>query len=421
MRACGLLAVAAACGGDPRVVLELTGSAQGADRVEIKLLQPAVLAKEQRHNDPQQNDGGALETVFYMAERASITHELAGAPTDGYQLELRDPGGPYVPLVVVRAGDDRVLAMGVYNPDSVFAAKLGEEHVPSVVKPVRDVAIYPIQLEPVSKVFSPAIADPPVPPVVRPGEVMTVPCADSATVSGLVWRRGDRRQLRVLGPSRSGEDRLEPPDLDCDQHSPGRGGIPRHDPGDERDCDDTAAAIHGGARERCSAVDEDCNPETTIERVPCEGACLSNTCVCVEGGPPQVCVEGVKTCAVPADASGPELEACDSAGMVKLADCGTPGCVVTLAAQPDGLEVFLAAAAGQMRHGLGEPLLLGGDTVHLAVHGKRTFLDPMLAEPIVLRVVPPGLPAPVPVVQVIRVELVGSGGGCSAADAIMCQ
>jgi hypothetical protein len=423
MRSLALISLvgAAACGGEPRVVLELTGAAQGAERVEVKLLQPIVLAKEQRHNDTPRNADGILETVFYMAERASTTIELGGGPTEGFQLEIREPGGPYVPLVIVRAAD-RVLAMGLHDPDSVFAAKLGEVHTPSVVKPVRDVTIYPIQLEPVTRVFSPVSTEPPEPPVVRPGEVMLVRCGDDGSmISGLVWRRADQRQLRVLAPSRGGEDRLDPPDLDCDEHSPGRGAIPRHDPGDQRDCDDTAAAIHGGAREQCSEVDMDCNPGTTIDRVECTGGCLSNTCVCVKGGPSQICVESVKTCEVPADSSGPELKPCDSAGTVKLTDCLAPGCVVTLAMEPVGLEVFLAAAEGQMRHGVGEPITLTGDTVHLAVHATRSFSDPMLVDPIVLRVVPPGLPLPVPAVQVIRVQLSGSGDGCSAADEITCQ
>src|SRR5688572_24334750 len=175
------MVLAAACGGEHRIVLELAGNAPGADRVSVVLLHPRVLARQQRHNDSQRNGPGmtTLETVFYMAERASTEIPLAGAPTDGFQLEIRDTDGPYVPLVVVRSAD-RVLAMGIYNPESVFSAKLDEEHDPAPVKPVRDVTIYTIELEQVVKRFAAANTDPPMPPQVRPAEVMEVPCGPDA-------------------------------------------------------------------------------------------------------------------------------------------------------------------------------------------------------------------------------------------------
>lgn len=383
---------AAACGDDPRVVLELTGGAPDAERVEVMLLDPLVLAKEQRHNDPQRDAAGGLETVFYLAERATAAFELGGAPADGFQLEIRDAGGPYVPLVVARAGD-RVLAMGIYNPDSVLAAKLGQEHVPAVVKPVRDVTIYPIQLEPVVRAFGPVNADLP-PAVVLPGEVMSVRCgAEGPLISGFVWRRGDGRQLRVLAaiPTRP-EDRLDPPDLDCDQRSPGRGAIPRHDAGDQRDCDDTAFAIHGSAREKCSAIDEDCNPGTTLSLAP--GACTiacdpGQICVCEDPGGPDsaACVGPVQAqpCKLPsAETSAPGLlRPCASAGAVVLPLC-QGGCEVLLASVPEGLEVEIADGEGLPAHGPGRWVKLTGGRAWLSISGARSI--PELPEVIVLRI-----------------------------------
>jgi hypothetical protein len=383
VRALGLLAIVAACGGDSQIVLELTGSAPGAERLEVLILDPLVMAKRQLHN-LESTTSDRLETVFYMAERSRTTFELGGAAIDGLQLEIQGADGPYVPLVAARAGD-RLLALGVYNPASIFAAELGREHAPAAVSPVGDVTIYSIELEPVDRAFSPATG---APQAVAPREVMAVPCGAGGAMSGFAWRRADLHQLRVVLsiPTRpaeqggTGKDLLDPPDLDCDEHTPGPAGVLRISVGDERDCDDTAPAIHGGARERCSSFDEDCNSLTTLSPAPCEGACTAPACFCDdEVGAGEVrCPIQLGACTVPSISSGGEgLQPCESAGVVLLPPCQA-GCEVLLEAVPEGLEIAISDDVADPGQGPGQWVPISDGKAWLEVKASVSFSTPDL-------------------------------------------
>jgi hypothetical protein len=378
---------AAACGGDPQIVLELAGAVPGARSVDVVLLEPRVLAREQRHNNPQKNDGGTLETVFYMEERSRTTIELGGKSTDKFQLEIQGAGGPYVPLVAVQRDTDAqpqldpLLALGVYNPQGIFAAPLDRELVPDAVSPVSDVTIFRIDLEPVDRAFSLA-GSTVTPPLVKSREVMRVPCAATGATSGFVWRRADGIELRVLLPevrppgAADGADRLDPPDLDCDLHSPGRNKVLRTELGDRRDCDDTAFIVHGGARERCSAFDDDCNTDTTLSPTQCSVQCPSvlQICVCDDAALPESCAVPISTepCKLQATTSGgPGRQPCESAGLIKLPPLCANGCEVLLAWAPDGLEVSLSDDPTLPRHDLGEWAPSTDGVVYLSVHASR--------------------------------------------------
>jgi hypothetical protein len=364
-----VLALAApACGGDSQVVLELVGELGDADRVEVLLLEPVVLAKEQLHN-ALELAGASTETVFYMAERTRTTlmaadlQDREGPP----RFEIRGAGGPYVPLVMTWAGEE-LLALGIYEPTRVFAAKLGIEHGPATVEAVSDVTIYPIQLEPViRKLFATAAPQP-----VKPGEVMEVPCGATGALSGYVWRLADGHELRVLVALPEGDrlDRLEPPDLDCDQHSPGRAQITRGSVGDERDCDDTTFAVHAGARERCSRFDEDCNSETTQSLVPCGSACPANpVCLCDDGRVSSECVLAGQACTLPLMTSGEGKTPCPSSGPLLLPPVCQGGCEAMIAWVPDGLELTISDAPGGTAFGLGAWAKMEDDKAFLAARG----------------------------------------------------
>ena len=77
-----------------------------------------------------------------------------------------------------RAGD-QLLALGLHDPESVFAAELGSEHAPAAVSPVGDVTIYPIQLEPVDRVLPLGATSP---QLVKPREVMIIPLIPAGRV-----------------------------------------------------------------------------------------------------------------------------------------------------------------------------------------------------------------------------------------------
>jgi hypothetical protein len=375
----GLLSVlAAACGGDRQIVLELTGAVPGAERVEVLLLDPLVMAKRQVNNASEPNTLDRLETVFYMAERSRTTFELLGAATDGFQFEVQGGGGAYVPLVAARAGD-KLLAMGIYDPAGIFAAELGREHAPAAVTSVGDVTIYPIELEPVDRSFAVAAS---APQQVLPREVMTVPCGAGGEVSGLVWRRADQHQLRVVlaipsrpppgAPGEAGKDLLDPPDLDCDQHSPGPAGVLRISVGDERDCDDTASAVAAGVRESCSTFDEDCNPLTTLSPKTCADACASSVCFCDDAISPdrEVCAALLGTCKLPSSSSGGSgLLPCASAGFVLLPPC-QGGCEVLLESVPEGLEVAISDEMTDSGQGPGRWVPISDGKAWLSVKGS---------------------------------------------------
>jgi hypothetical protein len=381
-----LLALAAACG-DRQIVLELAGAAPGATHLDLVLLEPVVMAKEQRHNDPARLAEGTLETVFYMEERSRTPLDLHGAEANGFQLEVRDAGGPFVPLVAAWSGtrgasDEQLVALGVYAPDSIAAAPLDRAHVPAAVSPVSDVTIFQIDLEPVDRAFA-LDATVAIPQLVKPREVMRVSCGATGAISGVVWRRADGHELRVLAqiptPS-SGNGRLDPPDLDCDQHSPGRAQVQRTELGDQRDCDDTAFAVHGEARERCSALDEDCNSDTTLSPARCTQTCASTLqiCACDDAARPEACllpISGVRCKVASTSSGGTGRQPCESAGPLKLLDCAA-GCEVLLAWAPEGLEVSISDDQGTTAYGLGKWAPLTDATAYLSIGADRALSDP---------------------------------------------
>lgn len=417
MRALLILSTLAAACGDHQIVLELAGAPPGATHLDLVLLEPVVMAKEQRHNDPARLAEGTLEPVFYMEERSRTPIDLHGAPADGFQLEVRDAGGPFVPFVAAWGGargapDEQLLALGVYAPDSIAAAPLGRAHVPAAVSPVSDVTIFQIELEPVDRVLAPDAAAG-IPQLVRPREVMRVPCGAAGAISGVVWRWTDGRELRVLAQiptpsSASGNGRLDPPDLDCDLHSPGRAQVQRTELGDQRDCDDTAFAVHGEARERCSALDEDCNSDTTLSPAKCTQTCASTLqiCACDDAARPEACLQPIALtpCKVLSTSSsgGTGRVPCESAGPIKILPCAN-GCDVLLAWAPEGLEVSISDDQGTTAYGLGKWAPLTDATAYLSIGGDRAFSD--LNVNIIARVrignviVPPDIAIPLVLVE----------------------
>ncbi|HWU88449.1 MAG TPA: putative metal-binding motif-containing protein [Kofleriaceae bacterium] len=403
------LALLAACGSD-RIVIELDGAVPGAKRVDVTLLEPVVLAKLQRSNDrngPMPTN--TPERVFYVAQRATVGFPLDGEAVDGLQFEIKDGGGPYVPLVAVR-DDQGVLALGIYNPGSVSSAELGSEYVPDTVDPVGDVTVYPIQLEP-AKGFE-ASAD--QPSGVARGEVMVVRCGPNGPVSGAVWRRADGKQLRLLLPledEASAVDRLDAPDLDCDDHSPGPVGLAARGEGDRLDCDDTAFVVHAGAAERCSTFDEDCNPETTVSQVACQCALTGGVCACVDPGL-QSCPEAAQSCTVPSQSSAMGRTPCDSRGQLALlAQCTTTPCVVTLASVPPGWDVRIGGD-----HGLADPVdLPAGQRLPIAVRPTSVPSTGSGSAVALLSVKPVGSP----VIYAVKLQLMGDV--CVPTNLISCQ
>jgi hypothetical protein len=284
---------------------------------------------------------------------------------------------------------------------------------------VRDVTIYPLQLEPASRVERAAF-----PPVVPPGQLLPIHCANDGVMSGLVWRRDDpaKRELRVVAasPTRPGKELLDPPDLDCDKHSPGRGAIPRRDAGDQRDCDDTAAAIHGDAREVCATpmIDEDCSPGRAPMACSPGITCPNDTCVCVDSGQQlEICAPpAAQACRLPAQESPGGLKPCTSTGNVRLAACAA-GCAATLVVVPSGLEVTISDDEGQMRSGPGVPVQTADDTVHLAIQSTRAFMAEVVPEPIIIRV-DPMIGAPLG--EAIQVRLAASPNACESTSQLTC-
>jgi hypothetical protein len=412
-----LALAAAACGGDSQIVLELTGELGEADRIEILLLEPVVLAKEQVHNATPADGAATLETVYYMAERSRTTLGRAelGDREGPPRFEIRGAGGRYVPLVMAWAGDT-LLALGVYEPTRIFTAKLGVEHGPATVDAVSDVTIYPIQLEPVIRRFPATEA----PQLVARGEVMEVRCGAGGPLSGYVWRLADGHELRVLVALPEGEggeegDRLEPADLDCDQHSPGRAQVARGDVGDQRDCDDTASAVHAGARERCSTIDEDCNSETTQALSKCTGVCVgTDVCGCDAGGGASPCLEPIGMgCELPAMTSGQGRTVCASAGEIALPPlrCQS-GCEVMLAWAPEWLEVAISDAEGRTAHGLGAWATMEDAKAYLAVRGISSDLGD--APGLVMHVRAGGT------TSIHSIDLRPMDGTCGASNLLLC-
>lgn len=407
-----LLALAglAACGSD-RIVLELQGAAPGAKRVDVTLLEPAVLAKVQRRADR----GGPVtanqaERVFYMAQRSTVGFTLDGAAIDGLQFEVADSGGAYVPLVVAR-DDQGVLAMGIYNPGSVFSAEVGSEFRPDAVEPVGDVTIYPIQLEPVKGLE----ASPAMPTPVMKGEVMVVRCKPNGPVSGAVWRRSDDKQLRLLLPlsdSPSAVDRLDAPDLDCDDHSPGPVGLEARSDGDKLDCDDTAFVVHAKQAEACSTFDEDCNPATTFSQRPCTCGTTGGVCACEDPGINH-CPEltDSQKCDVPSKASGPGRTPCESRGdLLALPGCAL-GCTVTLVSVPDGWDVRIGPDRG-----VGESFMLPS-SVKIPIAVRATTPANTASNVAFLSVRPTGM---MPAIHGVRLVLSGTNDMCEAMGQITC-
>jgi hypothetical protein len=332
---------------------------------------------------------------------------------DALQFEVADSGGAYVPLVVVR-DDQGVLAMGLYNPESVFSAELGAEHRPDAVEPVGDVTIYPIQLEP-AKGFE---ADQDMPSPVQKGQAMVVRCGPEGPVSGAVWRRSDDKQLRVLLPlsdQPSAVERLDAPDLDCDHHSPGPVGLQPRGEGDRLDCDDTAFLVHAKQAEACSTFDEDCNPATTFSQRACQCGTTGNVCACEDPGIAH-CPEPTHSqkCDVPAKTSGPGRTPCESRGeLLALPDCAF-GCTVTLVSVPEGWDVTIG-----MDRGLNEPVVLPASVkIPIGVRATSTPSTSSGSNVAFLSVRPNGLP---PSIHGVRLQLSGGTNDmCELMGEITC-
>ena len=410
------LALAApACGGDSQVVLELAGELGDADRIELLLLEPVVLAKEQLQHMTELGAPSTLEKVFYMEERTRMSLDLADvrdpdAPDGPVRFELRGAGGRYVPLVVARAGTE-LRSLGILDPASIFKAPLGERHAPTAADALSDVTIYPIQLEPAA-LRSAATGAPQ--PVLR-GEVMEVPCRTTGAVSGFVWRMAGGHELRVLLalPGMAGQ-RLAPADLDCDEHSPGPAEVARGIVDDQRDCDDTASTIHAGARERCSRFDEDCNAQTTHSLVPCGNACPSNpVCLCDDGRVSSECVLAGQACTLPLMTSGDGKTACPSSGPLLLPPTCQGGCEAMIAWVPDGLELTISDGPGRTAFGLGAWAKMEDDKAFLAARGTGP-LSFALSPAMILRIRVNGTVES-------RVIALRTETDCGTTDQIVCQ
>ena len=346
--ALGALAGAAACGAEERVVLELVGDVPGAARVDVLLLEPLVRVRTQRATMPESS--GTSERVYYVAQRASVSIPLEGLGTDRLRVELQDEGGPYIPLVGVRDAAGDLLAFGLYNAPGVLDSQLGSRFSPSAVAPRADVTIYEVPLEDVTLV--PA-SDEPGPLKVAWRHAVAFACADGQPPSGLVWRPFSGVQLRVLLPLDGGDGsavaRLDRPDLDCDGRQAGMRD-PGSGPSDALDCDDTSAQVHEGAREQCTAIDDDCDPTTRYSLGECPMMCggPADACVCDEGEsssgqpPIRLCTEPEQRCVLTAMVKPTqELRVCDHAGTFALGPLCAPSCKVTLVSAPEDWDVRL--------------------------------------------------------------------------------
>jgi hypothetical protein len=315
-----------------------------------------------------------------------------------------------VPLVVVRDAQG-VLAMGIYNPASVFAAEVGREHVPDAVESVGDVTIYPVQLEPVKGLE----ANPNQPTGMGKGELMVVRCGRDGPVSGAAWRRADDKQLRLLlplGDKPTAVARLDAPDLDCDQHTPGPVGLLPRGPGDQLDCDDITFAVHAKAAERCSTFDEDCNPVTTTSQVSCPCQATGGVCPCEDPGITGSCPDAAhnQTCAVPAESSGTGRTPCESRGqLLAMQECAI-GCAVTLVSVPPGWDITIGDD-----HGLNDPVLLPSAQM-LPIAIRPASVPSTGANVALLSVKPSG---GVPAIHAVNLKLVGDA--CMATNAILCS
>jgi hypothetical protein len=346
----GAVALAAGCGGEPRILLELQGTFPAAKRVDVVLLEPVVAARVQRRNAlvPAQGLAGR-ETVYYLAQRAAVRFELAPTsggedPVSGRRFEIRDGGAPYVPLVIVRDAAQAVIGMGVYSPGSIVTAPLGVDHIPDAVSAREDVTLYEIPIE-AARGIGPARVGQVL--GLAPGDVLPVLCRreDDAPRGGLVWRRQDDSQLRFALPLDGGagaaEGGLAPPDLDCDEHSAGGIGL-RSSLGDQRDCDDTTWFVHADASERCSLVDEDCDPSTQgVTACVDPVTCPAGLCACDGDRALAECarLDGLR-CTLPADSGGSGQLCQTSTAVVLPSDC-EGACRVVLQREPQYVELKL--------------------------------------------------------------------------------
>lgn len=382
-----LLALAGCGDNEARMILHVKGELATARYVDVVLASPNVVRRTQRTGDQDESTGIAeREQVWYVAQRATIeTIDLDEQPASDRdrdrELVLQvasDPGARFLPIVIARDAQKAIVGMGVFEPKSLFDDDDRSKYIENSNDGVR---VYVVDLEPIE----PA---PTTPPARQPVEtVLDAVCFDpmtqAARTSGLVWRRAEGQQLRVLLPETleesSAEKLLDRPDLDCDQHVAGIVGADDLDVSAAADCDDLAGAVHTGKRELCNGHDDDCDDRLT--GVSVGGACPAPVCpnnlastlpkgVCDESAP---ALGGSGTCLTAECGSCMldtqqgfginEISYCAGSAVMSMDRCDAAGCEVTLidAVAPPGytLEISAVNEATPSRVGLYGTVMIG--------------------------------------------------------------
>lgn len=360
MRALALvLAVGAVgCGSRDRVLLTLQGDLTDAVTLDLILVEPFGRERQQRVDE-------GVDGVFYVAQRDAVHYTLDAPPAPGAAFEIQvdvPTREPFLPIVVARALDGRIIAMGAYRADQIFI----DGATPSA-ELLADVTKYDVVMEPTS-------LPPPDSVGIAPGQTISVTCADGLQ-SGIAWRRaaGDGRQLRIVlpdgvDPDGSAVARMEAGvDLDCDGHVAAL----------QNDCDDIDAATRPGVAEVCDGRDNNCDgklagpqqvagscaaPPGCPEIALCDEARgdMAGTCVDTQRG-----CDGTFVCDVPAHAIDElTVKACDAQGVLEGSnsqfDPCRNGCRVTLVAAPADWTIEIGDP-GDPDHRLFEPYELDPD------------------------------------------------------------
>ncbi len=358
------------CTSRERVAIELEGDFPTVREVDVILAAPQVYTRLQRTNAAPSTSwqtAVANEIVHYVAQRGETTSVMLGANQNVDQLRIQlasDDGASYLPIVIGRDEGGDVVAMGVYEADAVFQVQDQGGVTPEVSYDAdarNKLKIYKIQLE----AARPVSYDRGQPGVPLSG-VMEVPCAGGR--SGFVWRRAANQQLRVLLPldpaTDNAEDRLNAPNLDCDDHSAGIDGHAR-DGGDRTDCDDTVDATHAGARELCNGVDDDCDGVPGMVLLDtcansCQGLTTRGLCDETQASFATQCARSTcQLCSIPTAAigGGAIRIACPSRAHVLPVECINAKCRLTLAFV-DPMWTVTIGIAEPFTAGLGEPVEL---------------------------------------------------------------
>lgn len=336
---------AGGCHDEARILLTLHGDIAGARSVEVILANPDVKLRAQRSGLVVA--GAAVkEPVYYTAQRVLLDpYELDESDAvDGFKLQIAfDQQKSFLPIVVVRDIDTRIIGVGVYQPSKLFDT---EPFAGSIVHKAGVVQVFHIDVEPVVLDAGTTAGE------LRPMSTRTVLCGDLA--SGLVWRTASGKQLRVLYPEPGGESadkRLDAPDLDCDQHTAGIVGVDLGLGDDRLDCDDLQGSVYVKAAEVCNGVDDNCD-ETD------GGYEISATCDGCGTGLPGVCDDAYpanpsgESCMVPPQSlqcrsctidyngggSMASVTLCEASYLQSVFEC-LDGCDATVIDASSGLEV----------------------------------------------------------------------------------